>query len=162
LDKLKNKITRYKVQYKSLFQKLKQNCTDVEPHQVAKSLTIGACIGIIPLFGITFITATAVGIFLKLNQFILQSTHLLVSPIQILLIPVFLNAGQKIFHHSFINTSFIIHEISHSSFLGVIRDFGSIMLFGFIVWLIFSIIVGTIMYLTLLYLLSPKVKIKQA
>ena len=146
----------YKERYGNLFENLKKACFNTEPKKVAFSLTIGVCIGVIPLLGVTLIAITSIGLLFKLNQIIIQTTHLLISPLQILLIPVFLKTGQVLFLHSSVNTTILSYEIAHGNFVAIFQQFGKIMFYGLMVWLAFSIIVGLIMYKVTLVFLRPK------
>ena len=75
--------------YKQLFELIKQQCLETNSKKTALALTLGIFIGIIPIYGITFITISAVGFLFRLNQIILQTVHILVSPLQLLFIPIF-------------------------------------------------------------------------
>jgi hypothetical protein len=138
---------------------LKKNCLDNEPKIVAFSISLGFCIGIVPFIGFTLITITALGGLFKLNQLILQITHILVSPLQIILLPVFLKIGNVIFHQPDYNIATISNEFVHSNVFTVLQHFGSIVFYGLIVWLGFSIFLGLILYRILLILLRPKAKL---
>jgi uncharacterized protein (DUF2062 family) len=59
------------------------------PRDLAMSCAVGVALGSFPLFGTTTILALIVGFFMRLNQPTLQSVNYLMSPIQLLLIPVF-------------------------------------------------------------------------
>jgi len=135
---------------------LKENCLGTEPRKVALSITLGICIGIIPIVGVTFITITAAGVLLKLNQLILQATHILVTPLQIILLPVFLKAGLILFNRSDISIANLTNEIQHSDILIVLQHLGILMLYGLLVWLVFSAVTGPILYRVLLVVLRRK------
>lgn len=76
-----------------LFDQLMQGAN---PHGLALSVAAGVVIGVFPIFGATTILAAAVGAALRLNQPTLQATNYLMAPFQLLLIPVFLLAGERI------------------------------------------------------------------
>lgn len=154
-------ILSYKQKFNNILFKLKQSCLENKPHKVAISLTIGACVGIIPLVGVTFIVIIAIGALLRLNQLILQTTMLLVTPLQIILIPIFLKAGQELFHYPVINTILISHEIANANILFVLQQFGSIILCSLAVWFAFTLVSGLILYRILLVILDAKMKDKQ-
>src|ERR1035437_1092179 len=94
---LKVKVSGFLAKYKQLYIKLKQLCFDTDPEKTALALTIGIFVGIIPVLGITLISITLLGFAFRLKQVILQTTHLLIAPLQILFIPLFLKAGQWLF-----------------------------------------------------------------
>lgn len=140
------KIFGFLAKYKHLYVKLKQLCFDSDPKKTALALTLGVFIGIVPVLGITFISITAAGIIFRLKQIIIQTTHLLISPIQILFIPIFIKVGHALFAPS--NTPLIDFTTNgqHLSFFEMINQFGYLILYGFFAWLIFSVIAGTIVY----------------
>jgi len=145
--------------YKLIIYNLKQNCLGLEPKTVALSLTLGFCVGIIPLLGVTFITITALGVLLKLNQVILHSIHLLITPLQIILIPVFIKAGLLLFNQPDASFDVLTHEILHSNFLEILQKMGFMLLYGLATWLILAVAMGLILYRVLLVvLLRRKVK----
>lgn len=154
-------IGYFKEKYKNLILKLKQSCLENEPRKVALSITLGVCIGTIPLLGITFVTITALGVLLKLNQLIIQTVHLLVSPLQVILIPVFLKVGQSLFMTSDLNIATISDAIKHSNIIFIIKQFGSIVQYGLLVWFAFSLVLGIIMYWVLLIILNSRSNVKQ-
>ena len=140
--------------YKALLLNLKQSCLNNDPKKVAFSIAIGFCVGLVPVLGITLVTITALGFLFKLNQLILQSIHLLVSPLQLVMIPVFYKTGQVIFGHTYINISSLSHEIANANFMHIFQQFGWAILDGLAVWVGFSIVVGFILYQLVLAVLK--------
>jgi uncharacterized protein (DUF2062 family) len=132
--------------YNLLYEKLKLLCLKTEPKKTALALTLGITLGIMPVIGLTFIIITLTGFAFRLNQVILQTVHLLVSPFQFMLIPVFLAAGQFIFGTS--NGVLIQGKIEYDTMLSfqMISRFGNLILYGLIVWLAVSLILGLICY----------------
>jgi uncharacterized protein (DUF2062 family) len=133
--------------YKQQILKLKQHCIESDSKKTALALTLGICIGIIPFLGITFITVTIVGVAFRLNQFVLQTTHLLVSPLQVIFIPIFMKAGQRIFLRP---SSHLINNSASKTF----TQFGHLVVYGLIVWFIFSVIIGYLLYRLWMNILS--------
>lgn len=70
----------------------------VTPHHLALSCALGTTLGVFPLLGTTTALCFLVGLFLKLNQPAIQTVNYLVYPAQIALLPVFVRAGEKLFH----------------------------------------------------------------
>ncbi len=136
--------------YNQLFEKLKLICLKTDPKKTALAITLGTTLGIMPVIGFTFILITFAGFIFRLNQVILQTIHILVSPLQIILIPVFVKAGQVLFQSS--------HEIMIQNsgnpvplnFFQLISQFGHLIVYGLIVWVLFSGIFGYILYRILL------------
>jgi len=136
--------------YNQLYGKLKLLCLNKEPEKTALALTLGITIGIIPVIGFTFIIITLAGFAFRLNQVILQMVHILVSPLQFLLIPVFLSTGHYIFGSS--NDDLILNtgKFVAIDFFHMISRFGHLVVYGLIVWLVFSVVFGYFFYSLLL------------
>jgi len=136
--------------YNLLYEKLKLLCLTTEPKKTALALTLGITLGIMPVIGLTFIIISLTGFAFRLNQVILQTVHLLVSPVQFLLIPVFLAAGQYIFGSS--EEVLILAKADSHSIISfqMISQFGLLILYGLIVWLLISLFFGYFLYRLLL------------
>ena len=156
-----DKTPKFINKYNQLIIKLKQHCFEnTDSKKTALALTLGICIGIIPLLGITFITVTALGFIFRLNQFVLQTTHLLVSPLQVIFIPIFIKAGQHIFAPSSVH---IFHNSTPGiswGFIHALSQFGHLIIYGLMTWLIFSAITGYLLYKFWLVILSSNMKMK--
>jgi uncharacterized protein (DUF2062 family) len=72
---------------------LKQGVT---PKQLALTCAVGSVIGIFPLLGVTTFLCILLGLVWKLNQPILQAVNYLLYPVQLLLLPTFILAGEKV------------------------------------------------------------------
>jgi uncharacterized protein (DUF2062 family) len=159
---MKVSISRFFKNYKQHYQKLKQLCFDTDPKKTALALTIGICVGIIPVLGVTLITITLLGFIFRLNQVVIQTTHILISPLQVVFFPIFLKAGQWLFmpsHVSMDNGSSA--SMMSMNILQMITKFGHLIVYGFTVWLVFSAIFGFLLYRFWVILLSARMKTKQ-
>lgn len=76
-----------------ILEQLKQGAT---PEKLAQSLTFGVLIGSFPLLGWTTLLALLAGWLFKLNHVVLQSVNYLMYPVQLLLIPVYIEIINKI------------------------------------------------------------------
>jgi len=139
--------------YTHLILKLRQKCFDAQPKEAALAITFGFFIGIIPFIGLTFIVVTTIGLILRLNQYILQTVHLLASPIQFLLLPVFIETGQILFSSKHVSISHINLSCFITDFFHTLSLFGNILLYGIIVWLCVFLLCGFFLYKILLFLL---------
>ena len=73
---------------------LKQGIT---PQQIALTLALGAVLGIFPILGATTALCALAGVWLRLNQPLIQLVNYLVYPLQLaLLIPLY-RAGERLF-----------------------------------------------------------------
>jgi uncharacterized protein (DUF2062 family) len=152
---LKVKVLGFLSKYKHLYIKLKKLCFDTEPKKTALALTFGILLGIIPVLGVTLISVTLVGVIFRLKQVILQATHLLISPLQILFIPIFIKCGQLLFAPHVPIVEFTINSF-HLNFYQMIDRFGHLILYGLITWLIFSVFAGIAIYRICLVIFSRR------
>jgi len=124
---------------------------NTDPQMAACAIAAAMCIGIVPLFGLTFILVSIYAFIFRLNFFIMQMVHLLVSPIQLILLIPFIKTGQLIFQIESkippvkeLQFNYLLQNIDSLS-LHVIR----LLLAGTLVWLIFSILAGLPAYFIL-------------
>ena len=74
-----------------LVAQLKQGIT---PEKIALTIALGLTLGIFPIMGTTTVLCAIVGIWLKLNQPIIQVVNYVIYPVQISLILVFVRMGE--------------------------------------------------------------------
>lgn len=74
---------------------LKQGMT---PHKLALSLSLGVCLGLFPVIGVTTILCLAVAFIMRLNMAAIQLVNYVVYPIQILCIIPLMKLGSMITH----------------------------------------------------------------
>ncbi|MCB1231695.1 MAG: DUF2062 domain-containing protein [Verrucomicrobiae bacterium] len=67
------------------------------PEELSHAVACGLLCGVFPILGTTSVVATVVGMALKLNQTVIQSLHWLVYPLHLVLIPVYIRAGEFLF-----------------------------------------------------------------
>ncbi|MES3039389.1 MAG: DUF2062 domain-containing protein [Bdellovibrionota bacterium] len=80
---------------KILLDQLYQGAT---PKDLALAVSFAFILGTIPIMGATTILCVAVGPSLKLNHPTMQFINYLITPLQLILIPVFLRTGEYIFN----------------------------------------------------------------
>jgi len=68
----------------------------VTPDRLALTLAVGTACSLLPFLGFTWLMNLAVGLALRLNQPILQTLNQLLGPLQILLILVYVRAGEAL------------------------------------------------------------------
>lgn len=131
---------------------LKQGIT---PERTALTIALGVMLGIFPIFGSTTLLCLGVGLWLKLNQPILQMVNYVVSALQLAMILVFVRIGEFVVRAHLV--SFSIPEMFrkfHESPLGFLREFGMTGLHGVIGWLITAPFAGALLY----FIFLPLVK----
>ncbi|MFN7728596.1 MAG: DUF2062 domain-containing protein [Bdellovibrio sp.] len=68
----------------------------VSAHELALTVALGASLGLLPMFGVTTIFCLLVAAVLRLNQPILQVVNYSMTPLHLLMIPVFLRTGESL------------------------------------------------------------------
>jgi uncharacterized protein (DUF2062 family) len=67
------------------------------PSALSRAVACGMVCGIFPILGTTGIVATLAGMLFRLNQAVIQSLHWVMYPFHLLLIPVYIRAGERLF-----------------------------------------------------------------
>jgi uncharacterized protein (DUF2062 family) len=121
---------------------------ELDPGKAALSIAVSMCLGVVPLLGFTFILVTLTGFVFRLNQPIIQTIHLLLTPLQLILLYPLVKAGQVVFNLPYaIPPSFdmsLIYVINHLNVFLV--PYSKLLLAACAVWSVFSLIFGTIAY----------------
>ncbi len=68
----------------------------VTPDRLAFTIAIGTACSLLPLFGLTTLLNVAIGLWLRLNQPVLQTVNYLLTAVQLALILVYVRAGEFI------------------------------------------------------------------
>jgi len=123
------------------------------PKNLALSLTVGVCLALFPVIGMTFLLGLMVAVVFRLNHLIVQSLNLLLAPVQLLLIYPFIKAGNLVFAGSrvFKNIFSYTGEWTFFKFLEMITG-------GVVVWFILSVVTMPVLYFFLVRLLNSKEK----
>jgi uncharacterized protein (DUF2062 family) len=69
----------------------------LNPQELARALSLGCVIGVIPMLGTTVLLCAVVAKVFKLNQVAIQITNYAVYPLQFVLLIPFFRMGEKIF-----------------------------------------------------------------
>ena len=138
--------------YRIKIRKLMRYCSRLDPQKTAFAIAASICIGTIPLIGLTFLIAVGFGFVFRINQFIMLSVHVLVTPLQFLLFYPFVRIGQFIFK---INNNLTIgieelpdYLIDHTS--GFLNHYLNLVLGATGIWMLTILPVGYIIYLLVL------------
>lgn len=140
-----NKISQF---YKARIAQVNHYCTHPDKHRTALAIASAICIGITPLFGFTFVLATVFGLVFRLNQFIMQGVHILVSPLQVLLFYPFMQAGKILLG---LNETITINFKNLPQFIynhpeEFMQHYLQLFLAGTTVWILVSVSVGYCIY----------------
>lgn len=130
--------------YKERISNLVLYCSNLDSRKTAFTIASAVCLGTIPLIGLTLILTTGFGLIFRLNQYMLQSVHMLVSPLQIILFYPFIRTGQFVFRIEN-NLSVPVKQLpayiySHTG--EFIHAYLKVMLAATGVWFIVSLAVG--------------------
>jgi len=125
------------------------------PQKISLTVTLGLTLGVFPIFGATTTLCALAGLWLKLNQPVIQLVNYLASPLQLALIFVFVRIGEWIMRAP--RVSFSIPELFrkfHESPANFFREFGLTGLHGIIAWLVIAPFFAALIY----FLLLPPLK----
>ena len=125
------------------------------PQKIALTITLGATLGIFPILGATTALCAIAGLWLKLNQPVIQLVNYLLSPVQLALILVFVRIGEWMVHAK--PVSFSIPELFrkfHESPAKFMHEFGLTGLHAILAWLVIAPFLTALIY----FLLLPSLK----
>jgi hypothetical protein len=124
---------------------LKQGIT---PQKIALTLALGGVLGIFPILGATTLLCAVVGIWLRLNQPIIQLVNYLVYPLQIALLIPFYRAGERLFGAEpvpIVDVAGLIARFGESPWQFIL-DYGLVGLYGITVWLLVAPVLTLLTY----------------
>lgn len=128
-----------------LYQQMVQGCS---PHALALTCALGTTIACLPILGVTTILLVLLGYIFKLNQALLQTINYAMTPVHLLLLPVFFSAG-----HTFsstqipsLNPRIFMHELFHNTEVFFSR-YGYAVLLAIAAWALVAPVIGTLVYL---------------
>ena len=127
---------------------LKQGIT---PQQVALTLALGAVLGIFPILGASTPLCLLAGVWLRLNQPLIQLVNYLVYPLQLLLLIPFYRAGERLFGAEpvpIVNVPELIARFGADPWQFVL-DYGRVGLYGIAVWCLVAPLLTALGYLLL-------------
>lgn len=125
---------------------LKQGIT---PEKIALTLALGAVIGIFPILGATTALCAIAGIWLKLNQPVIQIVNYFMYPVQIALLLPFYRAGETLFGQPHVPI-FSVTELMarfQASPTQFMVDYGMVGVYGIVVWaLVAPLLIAALYY----------------
>ncbi|SFF52981.1 hypothetical protein SAMN04488120_10746 [Fontimonas thermophila] len=112
----------------------------ISPQQIALTLALGTALGIFPILGATTLLCLIAGIWLRLNQPILQLVNYLVYPLQIALLVPFYRAGEWLFGLDPVPILAVTDLIARfqADPLQFVIDYGKVALCGIAVWMLIA------------------------
>lgn len=123
----------------------------LSPVKLSIAISIGAILGLCPLFGTTTILCSIIAILFRLNMAVMQLVNYLMLPLQLIILIPLIKAGEYIFSSgsSRITVESIIHAFKDSWFSGM-KEMGHILIMGTTAWAVIIIPLGLIFYFILL------------
>lgn len=112
----------------------------ITPEKIALTLALGGILGIVPILGTSTALCAAAGIWLRLNQPLIQMVNFLVYPLQILLLLPFYRAGETLFgqpHVPIFSVTELLQRFSAGP-LQFLVDYGMVAVYGIVAWLLFA------------------------
>ena len=136
----------------------------ITPQKVALTLALGAVLGIFPILGATTLLCAVAGVWLRLNQPIIQLVNYLVYPVQILLLIPFYRAGERLFGATpvpIVNVPELIGRFGADP-LKFVVDYGLVGLYGITVWALVAPLLAGLGYLLLQPVLERLAKLRSS
>lgn len=129
-------------------QQLKQGIT---PEKVALTLALGAVLGIFPILGATTFLCAVAGVWLRLNQPLIQLVNYLAYPLQLLLLIPFYRAGERLFGAEpvpIVDVPGLLARFGADPWQFIL-DYGLVGLYGIVVWALVAPVLAALAYVLL-------------
>ena len=111
----------------------------ISPEKLSESLSAGLLIGCFPLLGFTTGLAAVVGVVFKLNHLVVQTTHYMMYPVQILLIPVYIKVVSLVIDVGDVPIRpDLIVEAFHKDWWRFLKTYAAVGLYAVFLWFIVS------------------------
>jgi len=123
----------------------------ITPQKVALTLALGGVLGIFPILGATTLLCGVAGVWLRLNQPLIQLVNYLVYPVQILLLIPFYRAGERLFGAEpvpIVNVPDLVERFGADP-LKFLVDYGLVGLYGITMWTLVAPLLAGLAYLLL-------------
>lgn len=123
----------------------------ISPEQIALTLALGAVLGIFPILGATTALCGIAGVWLRLNQPLIQLVNYTLSPLHVALLLPFYRAGETLFRQPHVPI-FSVTELFERFQAGPLQfmvDYGMVGLYGIVVWLLVAPLLTAVLYFTL-------------
>jgi uncharacterized protein (DUF2062 family) len=133
----------------------------ISAEKIALTLAIGLILGIFPIFGSTTALCVLAGLWLKLNQPIMQLANWLAAPLQLPGIYLFVRIGERITRSPPVQFSIagLVRQFRAAP-LQFMQQFGMTGVRGILGWLLIAPAVAAAVYVTLLPLLRRLARLR--
>ena len=122
----------------------------VTPSELSRAISLAVLCGLFPFLGATTLLTLGVGFALRLNQPIMQTINYLLSGVQLLMIPVYVQLGAMILGANADNfsVSLMLEALREGSLMDFLRQFGMAGWYAFVAWLFSAPLVVAIVFIT--------------
>lgn len=124
----------------------------ITPEKLALAVTIGTLVGLSPLLGLTTIICGLLAWLLRLNWPATLLMCWVVAPLQLLLMPPFIEAGEYLFTGRSVFSMQTLTRFGDQSWWISLSEIGYFYLRGGLVWFVLAIPVGVALYYVSRYL----------
>lgn len=123
----------------------------ITPAKVALTLALGGVLGIFPILGATTLLCAVAGVWLRLNQPIIQLVNYLVYPLQLALLIPFYRAGERLFGAEpvpIVDVAGLVARFGEGPWQFIL-DYGLVGLYGIAVWALAAPALAALAYVLL-------------
>ena len=112
----------------------------VAPDQIAATVAVGTACSLFPIWGVTSLVNLGVGVWLRMNQPILQTLNQLLGPVQVVLILVYVRIGEVLWRSAErrFTLAEMFREFRERSFWEFLEQFGWAGVHALTAWLVTS------------------------
>jgi uncharacterized protein (DUF2062 family) len=123
----------------------------VTADKVAQTLAVGTVCSLFPFLGTTTALNLSVGLWLRMNQPIMQTLNYLLTPVQLVMIMVYVRVGERIWQagEERFTLGDMMEAFRDKSFLEFLQQFGTAGLHAFTAWALTAPLVFALVYLPL-------------
>ncbi|MDP9142924.1 MAG: DUF2062 domain-containing protein [Pseudomonadota bacterium] len=108
----------------------------ITPEKIALTIALGIVLGVFPILGATTLLCALAGLWLRLNQPVIQLINYFVYPLQIALLLPFYRAGETLFqqpHVPIFSVTDLMQRFQASPTQFMV-DYGMVGVYGIVVW----------------------------
>jgi len=119
----------------------------VSPQKIALTITLGICLASFPIVGATTMLCLVTGLWLKLNQPVIQLVNWMAAPLQLGLLLPFVRLGEHLMRAQ--SVRFTIPELFakfQASPAKFFKDFGLTGVHGIVGWAVLAPLAGLLLY----------------
>lgn len=107
------------------------------PVALARAIALASVCGLFPVLGATTLLTLGAGVALRLNQPVMQAVNYALGPVQLVMIPVFVQIGAWMLgaETGAVSLAAMFETFRHETFAEFLRQFGQAGAYAFVAWL---------------------------